>query len=46
MKTSLPSATKTIASVALTIACLCFSAQAQAPLDVRIALVIGNSAYQ
>ena len=30
---------------ALAVACLCFSASAQAPLDVRVALVIGNSAY-
>ena len=30
---------------ALAVVGLCLSAQAQAPLDVRIALVIGNSAY-
>jgi hypothetical protein len=30
---------------AITVAGLCFTAQAQAPLDIRIALVIGNSAY-
>jgi hypothetical protein len=30
---------------AITVACLCFTAQAQAPLDIRIALVIGNSSY-
>ena len=30
---------------ALVIAALCFSAQAQAPVDIRVALVIGNSAY-
>ncbi len=29
----------------MAIGCLCFSAQAQAPLDIRVALVIGNSAY-
>ena len=33
------------ALTALTVAGLCFSARAQAPLDIRIALVIGNSAY-
>ena len=33
------------AAIALAIAGACFSATAQAPLDVRIALVIGNSAY-
>jgi uncharacterized caspase-like protein len=31
--------------VALAVAALCLPAQAQAPLDIRIALVIGNSAY-
>ena len=36
---------RAVASVALAIAALGFSAQAQAPLDIRIALVIGNSAY-
>jgi hypothetical protein len=39
------SVTRTVSLIVTTIACLCFSAQAQAPLDVRIALVIGNSAY-
>ena len=29
----------------MAVACLCFSASAQAPLDIRVALVIGNSAY-
>ena len=33
------------ATAALAIAGLCFSVQAQAPGDVRVALVIGNSAY-
>ena len=33
------------ATAALAVAGLCFSVQAQAPLDIRIALVIGNSAY-
>lgn len=45
MKPPAPFVTKTVISVALTLACLFFSAQAQAPLDIRIALVIGNSAY-
>ena len=45
MRTSSSSTTRIVASVAITIACLAFSAQAQAPLDIRIALVIGNSAY-
>ena len=31
--------------ITLTVLGLCFTAQAQAPLDIRIALVIGNSAY-
>lgn len=33
------------AITALAVACLCFSVQAQAPVDTRVALVIGNSAY-
>ncbi len=36
---------KIMATASLAIAGLFFSAQAQAPLDIRIALVIGNSAY-
>lgn len=36
---------KTLTVSALAVVGLCLSAQAQAPLDVRIALVIGNSAY-
>ena len=36
---------KIVATASLAIAGLFFSAQAQAPLDIRIALVIGNSAY-
>lgn len=36
---------KSLTLSALAVLGLCLSAQAQAPLDVRIALVIGNSAY-
>jgi uncharacterized caspase-like protein len=44
MNTTSP-ALRLVRMAALTVAGLCFSAQAQAPLDIRIALVIGNSAY-
>lgn len=45
MKHTLYALRKTGAMAAMAITGLCFTAQAQAPLDIRIALVIGNSSY-